>query len=194
MHTSVRIYTYIHFIGVLFEFCICLEGRKSVYVYTFCRCIRVIVCFPIIIMLWTNLRFRHIANALSQEVFQELVSFCVPLRETRCMTPSVYEHGLYRLGLGCDSLRLHVDVLSTLFCDHKCSITLWKFVLLLRITEVHNFTEFARVCLACVASQTIGWWWYPWYSLVSGNDTKRLKCVESLKYSCFPFPFPEPKY
>jgi len=72
------------------------------------------------------------------------------------MTPSVYEHGLYRLGLGCDSLRLHVDVLSTLFCDHKRSITLWKFVLLLRITEVHNFTEFARVCLACIASQTIG--------------------------------------
>lgn len=84
--TYIYIYTFYRiFIWVLY-----LLGREkeSVYVYTFCRCIRVIVCFPII-MLWTNLRFRHIANALSQEVFQELVSFCMPLRETNTLYDTI---------------------------------------------------------------------------------------------------------
>ena len=88
MHLYVYIYLYTFyriFIWVLY-----LLGREKecVYVYTFCRCIRVIVCFPII-MLWTNLRFRHIANALSQEVFQELVSFCVPMRETNTLYDTI---------------------------------------------------------------------------------------------------------
>jgi hypothetical protein len=80
----VYIYIYLYTFYRIFIWVLYLLGREKecVYVYTFCRCIRVIVCFPIIIMLWTNLRFRHIASALSQEVFQELVSFCVPLRET----------------------------------------------------------------------------------------------------------------
>jgi len=50
------------------------------------------------------------------------------------MTPYAYEHGLYRLGLGWDSLRLHVAVLSTVFFDLEWSIALWKCVLLLGIT------------------------------------------------------------
>jgi hypothetical protein len=181
--TYVYLYTFYRiFIWVLY-----LLGREKecVYVYTFCRCIRVIVCFPII-MLWTNLRFRHIANALSQYVFQELVSFCMPLRETNTLYDTICV-GTWSLQT-CPRLGQ-----SQTSCGCSFHFILWPWVkhysvevyVVTSITGVHNFTEFARVCRACFTTQTIGWWWNPLSISVPGNDTKRQSVLKDVQFKIF---------